>query len=116
MAFFTISITNLDVYVSKLTGLTIHTLSKVKTLSICFPAMFWDTATSLLYSLQVITCGALLRNSSSLNGLRKKREQKDIYVLHCVLSNPKIKNKKIKTQLRELILDHQKNKHKENKF
>lgn len=43
----------------------------MKTLSICLPAMLCDTATSLWYSLQVITCGALLRNSSSLNGLKK---------------------------------------------
>lgn len=45
------------------------TLSKVKTLSMCFPAIFCDTETSLKKSLHVSTCGALFRNSSSLKGL-----------------------------------------------
>ena len=38
--------------------------------------MFWDTDTSLLYSLQLTTCGALLRNSSSLNGLSQIKQTK----------------------------------------
>lgn len=65
-----------------------NTLSKVKTLSMCFPAMLWETATSLWYSLQVTTCGALLRNSSSLNGLPKKIDkmvQTMIWIPHKVL-------------------------------
>lgn len=52
------------------------TLSKVKTLSICFPAMVCLTATSLWSSLHVSTCGALLRNSSSLIGLRIMKTKK----------------------------------------
>jgi hypothetical protein len=44
-------------------------LSKVKTLSNCFPAMVCVTATSRWKSLQVMTCGAVLLISSSLKGL-----------------------------------------------